>query len=243
MKENLKCQDFDEKYQDVEGCADIIKLIENNNTIDMITCDLSRKTEAILEFTVAAILKRYEHDHLLSALYTSLKEILVNATRANAKVAFFNEIGLDIHNPDDFKKGTELIKGLISEEWIEKYGALAKKEGYETNIKFSFDEKGVRLEIINVALKPEEEKRIREKLSQGMKYDNLMAFYMDHADQTEGEGMGLAMILVLLKGENINPNLFRMGIVDDRTLSRLEIPFSDEFISVRGKNPAGKQAG
>ena len=32
-----------------------------------------------------------------------------------------------------------------------------------------------------------------------MQYEDLVAFYMDNADNTEGEGIGLVMIILMLK--------------------------------------------
>lgn len=86
---------------------------------------------------------------------------------------------------------------------------------------------------------PTDEKRIREKLAEGMTYEDLLSFYMANGDQAEGEGLGLVMNLLLLKGENINPALFRLGYIDGKTMARIEIPFSEDFVSTRGENPEG----
>ena len=72
-----------------------------------------------------------------------------------------------------------------------------------------------------------------------MSYDDLLSFYMANGDQTEGEGMGLVMNLLLLKGEEIDPALFRIGNIDGKTMGRIEIPFTENFQSVRGKDPRG----
>ena len=52
---------------------------------------------------------------------------------------------------------------------------------------------------------------------------------MDNADNTEGAGLGLALIIIMMKGEGIDPNLFRIAITDEYTSARLEIPFTNEF--------------
>jgi hypothetical protein len=70
-----------------------------------------------------------------------------------------------------------------------------------------------------------------------MMFDNLVSFYLEHGDDTEGEGIGFALSVLLLKGENINPALFRVGSFDGRTIARIEVPFTEKFRSVRGKNP------
>ena len=238
----LNCEDLEPRFRELPGCKELVREIQTTNELRFSTRDLSDRMELTLERAVALLLKRYGHEHLLSVIYTSLKEILVNATRANAKEAWFREHGLDINDTAQFQQGMGIIKGEINESWIRKYGAMADEMGLTVDIYILHSEDGIRIEVRNVALKPEEEARIRAKLSEAMKYDDLMAFYMANADDTEGEGIGLAMILVLLKGESIDPNLFRMGVVEERTLSRLEIPLSESFVSVRGSDPAGRIA-
>ena len=85
----------------------------------------------------------------------------------------------------------------------------------------------------NTELLPAEETRIREKLALGEKYDDLMSYYMDNSDSTEGEGLGLVLSLILLKAENLDPSLFRIGTKNGLTFARIEIPFNTQFVSKR----------
>jgi len=56
---------------------------------------------------------------------------------------------------------------------------------------------------------------------------------MDNMDNTEGAGLGIALIMILLKNEGIDPNLFRIITHPDRTIARVEIPFSENYVSIR----------
>jgi len=51
--------------------------------------------------------------------------------------------------------------------------------------------------------------------------------------EAEGAGLGLALIIILLKGEGVDPKYFRIIIEKDKTVARLEIPFTDKFVSKR----------
>jgi len=206
----------------------------------LVTHSLTNNVEKQIDFLIATILKKYGRESLQAALYSCVKEIVVNATKANAKRVFFEEHGLKVDDREQYIEGMKRIKALLSESWILEYGRKAKQRGMEVSVAFYHNNDGLRVEVRNDAdILPTDEERIRLKLAEGTTYDDLVSFYMKNADNTEGEGLGLVMNLLLLKAENINPALFRIGMVDGKSLARVEIPFSENFKSVRGINPDG----
>lgn len=91
----------------------------------------------------------------------------------------------------------------------ELYAPKCKLKDYYCMIIFEYVESGLTIEIRNNTLiAKQEEKSLREKLAMAMGYDDLAQFYMDNADNTEGAGLGLALIIIMMKGEGIDPNLF-----------------------------------
>jgi hypothetical protein len=127
-----------------------------------------------------------------------------------------------------------LYKDYMTEEMAVKYGKKAKKKGLFVRISFFHTPQGLRIEVINnTNITPQEEQRLREKLGKIMQYDSLVDFYMNNPDNTEGAGMGLALVTTLMKGENIDPNLFRIMTCPEETVARIEIPFSSDFVSIR----------
>ncbi|HNM05819.1 MAG TPA: histidine kinase, partial [Leptospiraceae bacterium] len=93
--------------------------------------------------------------------------------------------------------------------------------------------------VNNTPILPAEEKRLREKMKKSMAYDSIAEFYMDNMDNTEGAGLGIAMTMILLKNEGIDPNLFRIVTKPDKTLARIEVPFTSDYVTFRDK---GKKA-
>ena len=229
-----------EGFDNVKHRKVILEGIETGQKIILITYSLTEQMERQIDFVIAAILKKYNRPELQSTLYSLAKELIVNATKANAKNTFFESLGLDIAKEEDYQEGMVKLKAALSEAWIKEYGLKAKEKELNVRIVFSHDKDGIRLEIINnLGIIPADERRIREKLQEGMNYEDLMSFYMNNADNTEGEGIGLVMNLLLLKGEQINPSLFRIATYENETIARLEVPLSDNFVSVRGKDPGG----
>ena len=192
--------------------------------------------EKHIQHAVESILDKNQQPGLVTTLYTILKELVINGCKANQKRIFFDERGLDITNPADYGKGNEEYKTIFSESMALEYGHKAREKGYFVLIDFHFDESGLTLEVVNnTPIAREEEVMVREKLKKAMGYNDIAEFYMDQAmsGESEGAGLGIALIIILLKGENIDPNLFRILIEDGRTIARLEIPFTDAFVSKR----------
>jgi hypothetical protein len=210
--------------------------VKNGRYLVLKTHRMTDLVEKHIQYALESILKKTEHERYIHSLYTILKELVINGCKANQKRIFFEEKGLDIFNPDDYQKGLEEYKKNFSEEMAIEYGKKAKQKGLYVLIDFEFDENGLRIEVVNNStIAPQEEKAMREKLKKAMGYNDLAEFYMDAAmhGEAEGAGLGLALVIILLKGEGIDPNYFRIIIDKDKTIARLEIPFTDKFVSKR----------
>lgn len=219
----------------------IMAAVEDGRTIVLVTHFAGDSCERILDVTVASILAHYDRPELQGMLYTCLKELVINATKTNAKRIFFESEGLSLEDPHEYQIGMAKMKSQLSENWVKHYGNLARAAGLSVRMVFRHSNAGLHVEVLNnVRLIPLDEARIRRKMQMAAGYDDLISFYSDHADQLEGEGMGLAMIMLLLKAENIDPALFRVGLNQGSTMARLEIPFGPGFVSVRGQNPHGR---
>ncbi|EQA62225.1 MULTISPECIES: hypothetical protein [Leptospira] len=221
--------------QEVRDISDNIRLtIENGRILSLKTHRMTRSVEEHIQKAVGLILDRVTHPTLIPTVYTIIKELVINACKANQKRIFFKEKGLDLNDVSDYEKGVREYKSIFSEEMSESYGQKAKKEGYYCLISFYYSSDGIRIEVVNNApITEQEEKSLREKLEKGMRYNDIAQFYLDNEDNTEGAGLGLALILIMLKGEGIDPSYFRIIIREDITIARLEIPLTPNFQSVR----------
>lgn len=197
---------------------------------------MTEMVEKHIQYAVESILDKNERPQLVTTAYTILKELVINGCKANQKRIFFDERGLDITDPQDYVQGIAEYKKIFSEDMALEYGLKARTRGYYVIIDFNFDSTGMTLEVINnTPIARQEETSIRERLKRAMGYNDIAEFYMDQAMEgdSEGAGLGIALIIILLKGENVDPNFFRIIIEEDRTIARLEIPFTEEFVSKR----------
>lgn len=221
--------------KETQQISDHIKLtIENGRILSLKTHKISKTVEENIQKAIELILDKLTYPTLVPTLYTIIKELAINACKANQKRIFFEERGLDITDQDHYSRGMEEYKKSFSESMSDEYGTKAKKKGYYCLINFNYSKDGITVEVINnTPIAKQEEKSLREKLEKGMGYDDIAQFYMDNADNSEGAGLGLALILIMLKGEGIDPNYFRIIIGEETTIARLEIPLSESFQSKR----------
>ncbi|EMO02540.1 hypothetical protein LEP1GSC116_0707, partial [Leptospira interrogans serovar Icterohaemorrhagiae str. Verdun HP] len=77
------------------------------------------------------------------------------------------------------------------------------------------------------------EERLRKYLASAMEYKNLMDYYNSYPEDKEGKNLGLAFSILMLRETGLKPELLRISSRNDVHISRLEIPFGEEYKSIR----------
>ncbi len=210
--------------------------LHEGRTIKLSLHSLSDTTQAFLQSAILEILTYYSKEHLFLATYTVLFEATMNAVKANAKKAFFHHAEINPAIPGEYSSGTQAFKNLINENQIQTYSELAKHQGLYTKIIIAHSWDGLNIQVWNNSpLLPQEEERIRKRLQLGQRYNSIVDFYADNADNTEGEGLGLVVSILMLKQEGIPISDFRVGCKEGITKARVEIPFTSNYLSERQK--------
>lgn len=180
------------------------------------------------------ILTKYRRLDLLDVTYTVAKELVINATKAIMKRIIFAENKLNIDQPEDWEKGNTIFKNKLREEYIKEYVEKGKSLNFKVKVRYVHSRNGMRLEVINNTPIPKlDEERLRKNLANSMRYDSIADFYLDCGDNVEGAGLGLPMIIILLKNQNIDPQFLRIGNNADETIARIEIPFNNNYVPLR----------
>lgn len=195
---------------------------------------MSSQFESFVLNLITEILKYLGKPQYTEMLYTITKELAINGVKANQKRVFFEDEGLDIMNPEDYKIGVEKYRKKFSEKMAEEYGKRCLARGVFVTITIYYCPDGLVVEVRNnTPVIKEEEIRMREKMKKAMGYNDIAEFYMDNMDNTEGAGLGIALIMILMKNEGIDPNLFRIITHPQYTIARVEIPFNENYVSIR----------
>ncbi len=149
--------------------------------------------------------------HLHNNLAYCVHELAGNARNALLKRIYFLEKGLDIVDREQYHEG---MRSFRHDTIAEKQRYLSLLDSSELHIRFLFrhDEENVEISIENnTALLPIERERISEKLANARKYKTMADAYAALADFSEGAGLGIAMVIVMLRTLGLPADSLVMG--------------------------------
>ena len=150
-----------------------------------------------------------------------------NAVKANAKKILIDE-GI-IKETDSMIEVVEKMRTILNESSLLEYGIKVKKKRLSTRIYLTAKKDILYISIINnLPLARKELKRINDRIEKSTHYDSIAEFYLDHPDPAaEGMGLGLSMVVVLLKNMGIDPANFTVRTdFRDKTYAKIEIPLN-----------------
>lgn len=211
--------------------------LDRGQAVSLVTYYLTDYGEMVLNMIADRILSRYNRPELTDLIYTALKELVMNATKANLKRIIITEEGLNPDDPEDYEKGMRLFKANLPEKRINQF--RPKFRIHDLPVKVRFDYRpylAMRIRITNrFPLLSREEERVREKFKHAGNYSDLVQFYMDHGDESEGAGMGLTLVVILMSQLGIDRRLFNVYSHPDtaETVASLEIPLAEHYESER----------
>jgi hypothetical protein len=228
-----------EDYRLEDYSKELSRIIREGKTFNIKFYVMDNEIENKVETAINLLFDAYgKKDEYSGVVYTCVKELMINATKANLKRVLFEKNHVDIDNEDEYLSGMMEFRNLLNERAALNYLRELKIRDFWVYVKFVFNKDGIRIEVINNAhITAIEDKRLREKLKKAMGYDDIAQFYLDQGDEMEGAGMGIALIVMLLKGMAIDPALFRIGnTTQTHTFARLEIPLTPEYVTLRDRN-------
>lgn len=213
----------------------VTEAIEAGRSIRLRAFAVLSETEQLLSFIVENILKKYNAEDYISSTYTAVKELAMNGAKANIKSVLFGESQIDMDNELEYAQGMSVFKENLSEDWVLEYAHKARLQNLYVDIIFDYNSDRMIVEVINNrAISKKEDLRIRQKFQNAMQYDDIAQFYMDGGDSSEGAGMGIVLVTMVLKAQGIDPHLFTIrSNYRDATVAKVEIPLSEDHIPSR----------
>ena len=155
--------------------------------------------EMYMAEVLTAFLKELNQENMTEYLVYCLGELTTNAKKANTKRVYFKEKGLEISDPRDYATGMETFK-VDTLENIKYYLQLQKKAGYYIKLILQTRSNKIKIEVRNnVDLMIFEYKRIHDKIARAQQYNSIDEAFSEVLDDTEGAGLGLIIMVLMLQ--------------------------------------------
>lgn len=166
----------------------------------------------------------YDQMFLLEVSFTIVKEILINAVKANAKRVHFKRLNLNIHDPAHYEKGMLSFAEEVTMKWNEQQEYLDSSEFYIQTNSLIKDNNFLFIVENNANVMPVEQERIKKRMEAAKAYNDLSDAFEDMSDSTESAGLGLILTQILLRNSGIGRENFRLVFQPDKTLVVFQIP-------------------
>jgi len=185
---------------------------------------LPHETEVYLEEILAVFLKEVGQERLKDPLAYCLRELAVNAKKANTKRVYFKELGLSLTNETEYEDGMRNFKQETLDN-IAHFLELQKEEGLY--VKVIFHTKGGRLNLYvcnNTEITKREQFRVFDRIARSRAFDSLEEALTTVIDDSEGAGLGIVILVLMLKKIGLDEDAFDIDTRNGETVARITIP-------------------
>ena len=173
--------------------------IEANKVLTVTSHAYLGQERKMIDTILARYLKEVGLDDNLNNISYCIHEAACNAYKANLKRLYFDLKNINILDPQDYNRGMSSFSSEVLHQ-PKRFTLKHKEKGYYVKLQFYIEDPLLRVVIRNnVHLTHQEKKRIREKMLLARGASNMLDVYAQAEDDTEGAGLGIVMLHVILK--------------------------------------------
>ncbi len=220
--------DVEDTLQDIDK-EKIKTAVQLHTPIEVTTYTLPRNMEMYIHDVLNDFLTECHQEHMTEYLNFCLGELLTNAKKANTKRIYFKEKNLDLNNEDEYNLGMLTFKEDTLTN-ITHYLEEQKKAGLYIKFRIQQNDEFIKIEIRNNCILTKfEQERIQEKLDTAQQYDNIEEVMTKVLDQTEGAGLGIIIIILMLTKIGLSKNNYKVISTAKETITRIDLPLNSEI--------------
>lgn len=204
--------------------AKVKESISTGNPLVITTYKLPHDVEEQVMEVAGAFLKELGQESLTDHIVYCIRELATNAKKANTKRVFFTEKKLNINSKDDYERGMLSFKDETLGN-LDFY--LDKQKELGLYIRFIFQCSGTRLRINirnNVEITKKEQMRVYDRIVRARAFESLEQAFNEVLDDSEGAGLGLVIMILMLKKLGLDEESFEIEGKDGETNTSLTIP-------------------
>ena len=190
------------------------------------TSTLPRETQVHLEDVLESFLIEIGQEKLKEPLAYCLYALTTNANKANTKRVYFLEKKLDLNKDQDYELGMKSFKKETLNN-IKYY--LEKQKDLGLDVKVIFQVLGETLSITvrnNAEISRKEQIRVYDRIARSRAFSSVEEAFATTMDDSEGAGMGLVLLVLMLKRIGLTEDCFSIDAEEGETVANITIPFS-----------------
>ncbi|WP_319475666.1 HDOD domain-containing protein [Marispirochaeta aestuarii] len=211
------------KAVDVEK---IKRAARNSIPISIKTFTLPHETEEYMERILEIFLSEFGQDQLSSRIGYCMRELAVNAKKANTKRIYFKEKSLDINDPRQYEEGMERFKQETLDN-IDYYLNKQKDAGLYVKVVYHAKGNAFTMSIHNNSrISRKEQIRVYDRIARSRAFDSMEEALSSVMDDSEGAGLGIVILVLMLKKMGLDEDAFDIDVDGDETIARITVPFS-----------------
>lgn len=225
---------------------DLAQAIQNNRKIRLHAYSVGTKIEQRTQRILQMVLHKHNCTELLSPLYTCIKELLVNAVKANYKNIFFENYAPS-NDPDsivDYQKALEMFRLEMSYQEAKNFERISRQKDIRAEVIFHLDNSDFTVEVHNpVPMTDMELQTVQKKLHDARECDDITDYFLMSEDDPnkEGAGLGLVLISMIIKSLGIPESSFFISRFDSSTVASLSVPLTPQTLEHFRNNTADSE--
>jgi putative nucleotidyltransferase with HDIG domain len=207
--------------------AQVRKAARNAVPLSIKTYTLPRETEEYIEEVLGIYLNEFGQGELKDRLAYCMKELAVNAKKANTKRIYFIEKGLDINKKEDYEVGMQNFKQETLDN-IDYYLKKQQEAGLYIKVIFHTQGKKFTMSIRNNSLiSRKEQMRIYDRIARSRAFNSMEEALTSVLDDSEGAGLGIVILVLMLKKIGLDEDAFDIDVDGEDTVAKIAIPFEE----------------
>ena len=191
------------------------------------TYTLPHETEIYLDKVLESFLAELGQEKLKEPLSYCLRELAVNAKKANTKRVYFQEKKLDLNKEQDYELGMKTFKQETFDN-LQHYLQKQKEAGLYIKVVFQTREKILNIMVRNNSeITKKEQIRVFDRLARSRAFSSLEEAFATVLDSSEGAGLGIVILVLMMKKIGLSEDCFSIDSENGETVATIAVPFSE----------------
>ncbi len=212
------------------------KAIDERRPVRLVAYSVSPAIEGKIKEILHLHLSLHRCEVLHDSLYTAIKELLINAVKANYKNIYFENYSPknNLSGKFDYATALELFKLELARNEGSYLADIAKRKNLNAEIVWRLFGETLSVYVINpVSMTDIELRNVQKKLAFARNCTDISEYFMieEEDENQEGAGLGLILIMMILKSLGGGEENLSIKSANGKTVAALTIPLTESTLS------------